>query len=74
MQLVHFNEIYDNVSAAVNETGGLAVLAVFVEVLLLLLSAHIAFMQSTDAAYCYKRHVVAWSVCVCLLHTMVSPA
>jgi len=45
MHLVHFNEIYDNVSAAVNETGGLAVLAVFVEVLLLLLSAHIAFMQ-----------------------------
>jgi len=32
MHLVHYNGIYDSVSAAANETQGLAVLGVFIEV------------------------------------------
>jgi len=69
MHLVHFNELYDDAGAAANETGGLAVLGVFIEVLLLLLSTRIACMQSTDAAYCYRRSVVCPCVSVCLLGT-----
>jgi len=34
MHLVHFSEDYNNVSAAANKTGGLAVLGMFIEVLL----------------------------------------